>query len=156
MILKCRSRPRSAAVSPFMTGWRPPPPLQGSATPPQILLADPPSLLPGAVAPTLRSSRSRRLVPHTTPFLPHPMLGLEQKREISQAQEATAVKEQIPHGERTYLAVPYEERDQTKAIGWPVRLRHRPIPRLPTASPTWLADSRLRSNTNRWLRSTDG
>src|SRR4029077_17973276 len=25
-----------------------------------------------AVAPTLRSSRSRRLVPHTTPFLPHP------------------------------------------------------------------------------------
>jgi hypothetical protein len=27
------------------------------------------------------------------------------------------VKEQIPHGERTYLAVPYEERDQAKAIG---------------------------------------
>src|SRR6516225_6281568 len=39
------------------------------------------------------------------------------KREISQTQEATAVKEQIPHGERTYLAVPYEERDQAKAIG---------------------------------------
>jgi len=45
------------------------------------------------------------------------VLGLEQKREISQTQEATAVKEQIPHGERTYLAVPYEERDQAKAIG---------------------------------------
>ena len=27
------------------------------------------------------------------------------------------MKEQIPHGERTYLAVPYEERDQAKAIG---------------------------------------
>ena len=34
------------------------------------------------------------------------VLGLEQKREISQTQEATAVKEKIPHGERTYLAVP--------------------------------------------------
>jgi Domain of unknown function (DUF5710) len=45
------------------------------------------------------------------------VFGLEQKREISQTQEATAVKEQIPHGERTYLAVPYEERDQAKAIG---------------------------------------
>ena len=31
--------------------------------------------------------------------------------------EATAVKEQFPHGERTYLAVPYDERDQAKAIG---------------------------------------
>lgn len=27
------------------------------------------------------------------------------------------VKEQIPHGERTYMAVPYEERDQAKASG---------------------------------------
>ena len=45
------------------------------------------------------------------------VLGLEQKREISQTQEAIAVKEQIPHRERTYLAVPYEERDQAKAIG---------------------------------------
>ena len=45
------------------------------------------------------------------------VLGLEQKRQISQTQEATAVKEQIPDGERTYLAVPYEERDQAKAIG---------------------------------------
>jgi hypothetical protein len=45
------------------------------------------------------------------------VLGLEQKREMSQTQEEIAVKEQIPHGERTYLAVPYEERDQAKAIG---------------------------------------
>ena len=27
------------------------------------------------------------------------------------------MKEQIPNEERTYLAVPYEERDQAKAIG---------------------------------------
>ena len=27
------------------------------------------------------------------------------------------MKEQIPHGERTYLTMPYEERDQAKAIG---------------------------------------
>jgi putative DNA primase/helicase len=45
------------------------------------------------------------------------VLGLEQKREISQTQEATAVKEQIPHGERTYLTVPYDERHEAKAIG---------------------------------------
>ena len=45
------------------------------------------------------------------------VLGLEQKREISQTQEATAVKEQIPHGERTYLAVPYDERHEAKAMG---------------------------------------
>src|ERR1700724_2276505 len=44
------------------------------------------------------------------------VLGLEQKREISQTQEATAVKEQIPHGERTYLTVPYDERHEAKAI----------------------------------------
>jgi putative DNA primase/helicase len=45
------------------------------------------------------------------------ILTIEHKREISQTQEVTAVKEQIPHGERTYLAVPYEERDQAKAMG---------------------------------------
>ena len=45
------------------------------------------------------------------------ILTIEQKREVSQTQEATTVKEQIPHGERTYLAVPYEEREQAKAVG---------------------------------------
>ena len=45
------------------------------------------------------------------------VLELEQKREISQTQDAAGVKEQIPHAERTYLAVPYEERDQAKAMG---------------------------------------
>ena len=45
------------------------------------------------------------------------ILTMEHKREISHTQEATAVKEQIPREERIYLAVPYEERDQAKAIG---------------------------------------
>ena len=44
-------------------------------------------------------------------------LGLEHKREINQTQEVTAVKEQIPYAERTYLAVPYDERREAKAIG---------------------------------------
>src|SRR4029077_13122622 len=70
----CRAPSGSAAVRRSSPGARLPPLLQGCATRPQILLADPPSLLPGAVAPTLRSSRSRRLVPHTTPFLPHPIV----------------------------------------------------------------------------------
>jgi len=45
------------------------------------------------------------------------ILGLEHKREISQTQEVTAVKEQIPYAERTYLAVPYDERHEAKAMG---------------------------------------
>ena len=45
------------------------------------------------------------------------ILGLEHKREINQTQEVTAVKEQIPYAERTYLAVPYDERQEAKAIG---------------------------------------
>ena len=45
------------------------------------------------------------------------ILGLEHKREINQTQEVTAVKEQIPYVERTYLAVPYDERQEAKAIG---------------------------------------
>jgi antirestriction protein ArdC/phage/plasmid primase-like uncharacterized protein len=45
------------------------------------------------------------------------VLGLEQKREVSQTQEATTVKEQIPYVDRTYLSVPYEEREEAKAIG---------------------------------------
>ena len=42
---------------------------------------------------------------------------IEQKREISQTQEATALKQQISYAERTYLAVPYDERPGAKAIG---------------------------------------
>ena len=45
------------------------------------------------------------------------ILTLEQKREVSQTQEATTVREEIPHAERIYLAVPYEERQEAKAIG---------------------------------------
>jgi putative DNA primase/helicase len=45
------------------------------------------------------------------------ILRLEHKREINQTQEVTAVKEQIPYAERTYLAVPYDERQEAKAIG---------------------------------------
>jgi putative DNA primase/helicase len=45
------------------------------------------------------------------------ILTIEQKREAIQTQEATTVKERIPQGERTYLAVPYDERDQAKAVG---------------------------------------
>ena len=45
------------------------------------------------------------------------ILTLEQKREVSQTQETTMVKEQIPHAERIYLAVPYEERQEAKALG---------------------------------------
>jgi hypothetical protein len=33
------------------------------------------------------------------------ILTIEQKREVGQTREATTVKEQIPHGERIYLAV---------------------------------------------------
>src|SRR4029077_14627294 len=69
-----RSPSGSAAVRRSSPGARLPTLLQGCATRPQILLADPPSLRPRAVAPTLRSSRARRLVPHTTPFLPHPIV----------------------------------------------------------------------------------
>jgi antirestriction protein ArdC/phage/plasmid primase-like uncharacterized protein len=42
---------------------------------------------------------------------------LEQKREVTQTQEPTEVKEQIPHAERIYLEVPYEERHEAKALG---------------------------------------
>ena len=45
------------------------------------------------------------------------VLTIEQKREISRTQESTMVKGQIPHAERIYLAVPYEERDEAKASG---------------------------------------
>src|SRR5260370_37392580 len=42
--------------------------------------------------------------------------GLEHKREINQTQEVTAVREQIPYVERTYLAGPYDGREEAKAI----------------------------------------
>jgi antirestriction protein ArdC/phage/plasmid primase-like uncharacterized protein len=45
------------------------------------------------------------------------VLRLEQKREISQTQDVTTVREEIPFADRTYLAVPYEERHEAKAIG---------------------------------------
>jgi antirestriction protein ArdC/phage/plasmid primase-like uncharacterized protein len=45
------------------------------------------------------------------------ILTLEQKREVSQTQEATTVREEIPPAERIYLAVPYEERQEAKALG---------------------------------------
>ena len=45
------------------------------------------------------------------------ILTLEQKREVSQTQETTEVKEQIPLAARIYLAVPYGERQEAKALG---------------------------------------
>jgi hypothetical protein len=45
------------------------------------------------------------------------ILTMEHKREISHTQETTAVREEIPKAERTYLAVPYDERQEAKAMG---------------------------------------
>jgi phage/plasmid primase-like uncharacterized protein/antirestriction protein ArdC len=45
------------------------------------------------------------------------ILTIEQKREVSHTQERTTVTEKIPHEDRTYLAVPYDERHEAKAIG---------------------------------------
>jgi putative DNA primase/helicase len=45
------------------------------------------------------------------------ILTMEHRREISHTQEATAVREEIPKAERTYLAVPYDERQEAKAMG---------------------------------------
>lgn len=45
------------------------------------------------------------------------ILTLEQTREVNQTHETTEVKEQIPHAERIYLAVPYEERQEAKSLG---------------------------------------
>jgi putative DNA primase/helicase len=42
---------------------------------------------------------------------------IEQKQEIKQVQETTKLRENIPPGERTYLAVPYEECAEAKALG---------------------------------------
>ena len=45
------------------------------------------------------------------------ILTIEQKKEIRHTQEVGAMRENIPHAERTYLAVPYDERHEAKAIG---------------------------------------
>jgi hypothetical protein len=45
------------------------------------------------------------------------ILTIEQRRENNQRREATNVKRDIPQAERTYLAVPYNEREEAKALG---------------------------------------
>ena len=45
------------------------------------------------------------------------ILTIEQKKEIGHTQEVGAMRENIPPAERTYLAVPYDERQEAKAIG---------------------------------------
>jgi putative DNA primase/helicase len=45
------------------------------------------------------------------------ILTIEQRQEIHQRREATNVKRDIPQAERTYLAVPYNEREEAKALG---------------------------------------
>jgi putative DNA primase/helicase len=45
------------------------------------------------------------------------ILTIEQRQEIHQRREATNVKRDIPQAERTYLAVPYNEREEAKGLG---------------------------------------
>ena len=45
------------------------------------------------------------------------ILTIEQKKEIRHAQEVETVRNDIPQAERTYLAVPYAERHEAKAVG---------------------------------------
>lgn len=45
------------------------------------------------------------------------ILTIEQKKEIRHTQEANVMKKDIPNAHRTYLAVPYEERQEAKALG---------------------------------------
>jgi putative DNA primase/helicase len=45
------------------------------------------------------------------------ILTIEQKKEIQHTQEVGVMRENIPHAERTYLAVPYAERHEAKALG---------------------------------------
>jgi hypothetical protein len=45
------------------------------------------------------------------------ILTIEQRQEIHQRREATNVKRDISEAERIYLAVPYEEREEAKALG---------------------------------------
>ncbi len=46
------------------------------------------------------------------------ILTIEQKKEIRHTQEVGVMRKDIPHGERTYLAVPYVERHEAKAVGY--------------------------------------
>jgi putative DNA primase/helicase len=45
------------------------------------------------------------------------ILTIEQKKEIRHTQEVETVRKDIPQAERTYLAVPYAERHEAKAVG---------------------------------------
>ena len=45
------------------------------------------------------------------------ILTIERKKEIRHTQEVGTMKKDIPHAERTYLAVPYAERHEAKALG---------------------------------------
>ena len=45
------------------------------------------------------------------------ILTIEQKKEIRHTQEIVVMRKDIPHTERTYLAVPYAERQEAKTIG---------------------------------------
>jgi putative DNA primase/helicase len=45
------------------------------------------------------------------------ILTIEQKQEIHQTKEVEVKRENIPHAERTYLVVPYSERNEAKASG---------------------------------------
>jgi hypothetical protein len=45
------------------------------------------------------------------------ILTIEQKKEIRHTQEVRTMRKDIPEAERTYLAVPYAERHEAKAVG---------------------------------------
>jgi putative DNA primase/helicase len=45
------------------------------------------------------------------------ILTIEQKKEIRHTQEVGVMRKDIPHAVRTYLAVPYAERQEAKALG---------------------------------------
>ena len=45
------------------------------------------------------------------------ILTIEQKKEIRHTQEVGMMRKDIPQAERTYLAVPYAERHEAKAVG---------------------------------------
>src|ERR1700730_8892370 len=45
------------------------------------------------------------------------ILTIEQKKEIKHTQEVGVMRKDIPHAERTYLAVPYVEREEAKELG---------------------------------------
>ena len=45
------------------------------------------------------------------------ILTIEQKKEVQHTKEVVVMRKDIPHAERTYLAVPYAERHEAKALG---------------------------------------